>query len=105
MFIKNILREELENSERLRAGYERELAKLPKGSLVQKQINGHKYYYIIVREAKKVLFKYQGKNVEAKVIENYAEAKRLRALYRNSLSQAKRQIRYLRSALRGKETV
>lgn len=105
MFIKNILREELENSERLRAGYERELAKLPKGSMVKKKIKGHDYYYLVLREGKKVVLKYQGKNVDSKELAQYAEAKELRAKYRKSLSQAKRQIRYLKGALRGKEPI
>jgi hypothetical protein len=48
--IKGILREELENSLQMKIGYERELAKLPKGSLVKKQVKGHDYYYILLRD-------------------------------------------------------
>ena len=35
----------------------------------------------------------------------YEEAKKLRAKYRNLLSQVKKQIKYLRGALRGKESI
>ncbi len=34
--IKNVLREELQNSLRLKESYERELEKLPRGSLIKK---------------------------------------------------------------------
>ena len=40
MSIKGMLREELENSLEMQKNYERELAKLPKGSLVRRMIRG-----------------------------------------------------------------
>jgi len=40
---------------------ERELARLPKSSLVKKKIKGHEYYYLQVRENGKVRFIYKGK--------------------------------------------
>jgi len=48
--IKDVLKEELANSIAMKRDYERELAKLPKGSLVKKNIKGHEYYYLLVRE-------------------------------------------------------
>jgi hypothetical protein len=36
--IKGVLREELENSLRMKEDYERELVKLPRGSLIKKTI-------------------------------------------------------------------
>jgi len=102
--IKGVLREELENSLQMKKDYERELAKLPKGSLVKKVIKGHEYYYLLLRDAGKVKFIYKGK-VSEKEIKKYKEAKRLRAKYRKLLSQVKKQIKFLRSSLRGKESV
>ena len=52
--IKGVMREELVNSLQMKKDYERELAKLPKGSLIKKKIKGHEYYYLLVREARKV---------------------------------------------------
>ena len=43
--IKSVLKEELANSLAMKKNYERELVKLPKGSLVKKKIKGHEYYY------------------------------------------------------------
>jgi len=102
--IKGVLKEELENSLRMKSDYERELAKLPKGSLIKKKVKGHEYYYILLRDKGKVKFIYKGKVCDEE-IKKYKEAKEYRAKYRKLLSQVKKQIRFLRSALRGKESV
>jgi len=103
--IKGVLREELENSLRMKEDYERELAKLPKGALVKKKIKGHEYYYLVLREKGKVKFIYKGKAVSEAELRKYKEAKEYRAKYRKSLSQVKKQIKFLRSTLRGKESI
>lgn len=102
--IKGVLREELENSVRMKKNYERELAKLPQGSLIKKKIKGHEYYYLLLRQKGKVKFIYKGK-VSDEEIKRYKEVKVYRAKYRNLLSRVKKQVRFLRSALRGKESV
>ncbi|HBC88032.1 MAG TPA: hypothetical protein DCZ94_13860 [Lentisphaeria bacterium] len=104
MAIKGILREELENSLKMKADYERELAKLPRGSLAKRKIKGKHYYYLIYREHGKVRSDYKGK-VKEKIIREYAEAKKYRAKYRHLLSRVKKEIRFLKGALRGKEDV
>lgn len=102
--IKGVLKEELENSIRMKSGYERELAKLSKGSLIKKKVKGHEYYYLLLREKGKVRFIYKGK-VSDEEIKKYREVKEYRAKYRKLLSQVKKQIRFLRSTLRGKESI
>ncbi|MCD6384337.1 hypothetical protein J7M23_01030 [Candidatus Sumerlaeota bacterium] len=102
--IKGILKEELKNSLQMKRDYERELAKLPKGTLVQKKVKGHTYYYLEFREGKKVKFVYKGKLSENE-IKKYQEAKKYRAKYKKLLAQTNQQIRFLRRALRGKDTV
>ena len=102
--IKGVLKEELQNSLQMKRDYERELAKLPKGSLVKKNVNGHVYHYLLSRENGKVKLVYRGKASEAE-IRKYQQAKEYRAKYRKLLSQVKKQIRFLRSALRGKESI
>jgi hypothetical protein len=88
----------------MKKDYERELDKLPEGSLVKKKIKGYEYYYLIVRKGGKVNFIYKGKSSDAE-IRKYKEAKEYRLKYRKLLSRVKKQIRFLRSALRGKESV
>ncbi len=102
--IKGVLKEELENSLRMKSDYERELAKLPKGSLIKKKVKGHEYYYLLLRDKGKVRFIYKGR-VSNEEIKKYKEAKEYRAKYRKLLSQVKKQIRFLRSTLRGKESI
>ena len=104
MIIKSLLREELENSLRMQKDYERELAKLPKGSLVRRMIKGREYFYLIYREDGQFRSLYRGK-VSAEEIEKYRHAKEFRAKYRNLLSQVKKQVRFIRGTLRGKEPV
>jgi hypothetical protein len=102
--IKSVLAEELQNSLRMKREYEKELRDLPRGCLARKTIKGHEYYYLVQREGGKVKYEYKGKLSEED-IEKYRKAKQLRAKYRNLLSRVKKQIRFLRSALRGKEAI
>lgn len=102
--IKSVLKEELANSLAMKKNYERELARLPKGSLVKKKIKGHEYYYLQVREHGKGRFIYKGKLSDEQV-EKYRNAGTYRAQYRRLLSELKKQIKFLRTALRGKESV
>ena len=102
--VKGVLKEELFNSLRMKKGYERELSKLPKGSLVKKKIKGHDYYYLVVRKNDKVTFAYKGK-IAQREVDRYKDIKQNRARYRKLLSQVNKQIRFLRKSLRGKELV
>lgn len=103
--LKGVLQEELKNSKRIKKQYAKVLKKLPKGSLYERELRGHKYFYIVVRENGKVENKYVGRkeDVSQEMIEKYAEAKRLRALYRNLKSEANKEIALLERILNGKE--
>ncbi len=105
MALKGILEEELENSIRMKEQYKKELEKLPLGSLIKKNIKGHEYYYIVLREKGDVKFKYQGKNVSDEMKKEYSRAKELRKKYRNNISKIKKQIKFLKGALRGRESI
>ena len=98
----SVLKEELENSLAMKKNYEKELSKLPKGSLIKKMVKGHEYYYLVMREEGKVKFIYKGKKVDPKEIEKYQHAKKYRAKYRHLLSETKKQIKFLEGSLRGK---
>ncbi|MDE2009133.1 MAG: hypothetical protein KGJ09_03545 [Candidatus Omnitrophica bacterium] len=102
--IKGVLAEELQNSLRMQKDYESALSKLPQGCLVQKRIRGHLYWYIVKREGNKVKHLYKGK-LSSEEINKYQEAKSLRAQYRHALSKLKKQIKFLKGVLRGKEPI
>ena len=103
MALEDVLREELENLTRIKENYEKELAELPKGSLQKKNIKGGEYFYVAYREEGKVNFDYKGKQVSEDVKEEYKLAKNKRKEYRHSISKLKKDIKFLKSALRGKE--
>jgi len=102
--IKGVLAEELENSLRMQKEYEEALRRLPEGCLAVRKIKRHQYYYLAKRINDKVRYIYKGKISEEEK-KKYQEAKELRAKYRKLLSQVKKQIRFLRSSLRGKEAI
>lgn len=102
--IKGVLKEELVNSLRMKKNYEQELARLPNGCLVRKKIKGHEYYYIAIRDKKKVRFIYKGKLSDEQIKKN-KQAKEYKAKYRKLLSQIKRQIKFLKGSIRGKEAI
>jgi len=101
--IKGVLKEELKNSLRIKRGYESAIKKLPKGSIVSKNIRGHKYYYLVSKKNGKMIYKYMGK-ISIEEIKKYVDAKKQRAKYMKLLNQVKRQIKFLRRSLRGKES-
>jgi len=100
--IKGVLDEELQNSLRMQKEYEKAISALPRGALVKKVIKGYSYYYLMMREGNKIRFDYKGK-VSGKEIKRYEEAKKDRARYRKLLGDVKKQVSFLRRALRGKE--
>ena len=102
--IKGALAEELRNSLRMKKGYESAIRKLSKGCLSIKKIKGHKYYYLVSRERGRLKYVYKGQLPDNQ-IKKYKESKGYRAKYRKLLSQVKKQIKYLRSSLRGKEAI
>ncbi|MFH1369483.1 MAG: hypothetical protein ABII64_10215 [Elusimicrobiota bacterium] len=103
-FLKSVLREELMNSLAMKKGYEKALKELPRGSLRGKKIRGKIYHYAAMRENGKFKDVYKGKMSKDK-IKKYQEAKELRAKYRKLLSQVKKQIKFLKGTLRGKEAI
>lgn len=102
--IQSVLKEELANSLAMQKSYQRELDKLPRGSLIKKNIKGRSYYYLVYRDNGKVRFDYKGRPDE-KEIEKYRQAREYRAKYRKLLSEVNKQIKYLRGLLRGKKSV
>ncbi len=101
--IKDLLKEELDNSLRLRIDYKEELRKRPGGSIVVKEIKGRNYYYLAYRDAKKVKFIYKGKKISKDDIRNLKESKNLRVKYKKLIQKLDKRIKYLKKALHGKE--
>ena len=107
MSIKEALRDELKNSIRILERYEQELNQLPQGNLNRKKINSKEYYYIQHREGNRVLSEYLGSAAKfpKDEIDKWDKIKRRRKNYRRSISKLKRQIKFLKGVLRGKEPI
>lgn len=103
--IKGVLKEELENSLRLKKRYEESLLERPAGSIVAKRISGHIYYYLAYRAGAKVRFDYKGKSLSREFLLELEKSKRLRLKYRELIRQLNKRIRYLKKAISGKENV
>ena len=102
--IKGLLAEELKNSLSMKKEYEAALRRLPKGCFVRKVIYGRSYYYFAERKGDKVIYRYKG-SPSSEELKKAEDIKKKRAQYRQLLSQVKKQIKYLRGALRGKEPI
>ena len=59
--LMNVLKEEYERSKRIVKSIDKELSILPIGYISKKQIDGHIYYYIQLRENEKIKSKYINK--------------------------------------------
>lgn len=100
--IKGVLKEELQNSRDMLKGYQREIVKI-KGCLVRKKIGKRYYYYLVKRHGKKVKFIYKGP-ISEQVKRVYAEQRKMLNKYKKLLLQVKSQIKFIKRALRGKDT-
>lgn len=103
--IKSVLREELENSIRMKKQYEKSLMNYPGGSFVEKKIKGHQYYYLAVRQGKKVRFIYKGKKLSKEDKNNLDKSRKMRKRYKELIKKLNNRIRFLRKVLNGKEDV
>ncbi len=101
--IKGVLKEELENSRDMLKRYQEEIAKI-KGCLIRKKIGKRYYYYLVKRQGKKIKFIYKGP-ISEEVKKAYVKQRKMLNKYRKLLLQVKNQIKFIRRALRGKETV
>ncbi|MEW5757938.1 MAG: hypothetical protein AB1755_00490 [Candidatus Omnitrophota bacterium] len=100
--IKGVLKEELQNSLDMLKGYKREIVKI-KGCLVRKKVGKHYYYYLAKRQGKKIKFTYKGP-ISEEIRKAYTQQRKMLNKYKKLLLQVKNQIKFIRRALRGKET-
>ena len=101
--IQGVLKEELENSRDMLKRYQEEIVKI-KGCLIRKKIGRRYYYYLVKRQGKKGKFIYKGP-ISEEIRKAHAEQRKMLKKYKKLLLQVKHQIKFIRRALRGKETV
>jgi hypothetical protein len=104
-FIKSVLSEELDNSLKMLEGYRDSLKSNQGGCLVKKKIRGRVYWYLAIREGRKVNFIYKGKNVSRQDLAALEKAKAIRKKHKELIQDLNKRVKYLRKSLRGKEDV
>ena len=103
--IKGVLKEELGNSLRMLNSYKKALKGAPGGCFVRKNIRGHKYFYLAIREGARVKFIYKGKKLSKEEMNKLSDSKKLRQKYKELIKKLNQRIRYLKKVLNGKEDV
>ena len=96
--IKGILAEELASARQKLRIYQKDLAGLPKGSIVAKRIKGRLFHYLAYRDGPRMVFQYQGK-LDSKKLEKFASVKKQRAQARGFIAELRKQIQFLERAL------
>jgi hypothetical protein len=100
--VRAALETELKASENLKQQYEQELAKLPPGTLVKKNIKGNSYYYRVMREGDKVYHHYLGK-LTSQEIKVESSSKEMRLEYKRRLQDVKQEITLIEKLLHYEE--
>lgn len=100
--LNGVLREEFERLKNLKKHYVQEMSKLPKGSLIKKNIKGNIYYYLNYRDGKKNVFKYLGKLAKHEIIELRGKIEKRRKLWRLNI-KVKKDIARLKQIIHEKE--
>ncbi|MBU4376919.1 MAG: hypothetical protein KKD29_05505 [Candidatus Omnitrophica bacterium] len=101
--IKGVLKEELKNSLDMVKRYQEEIIKI-KGCLIRKKIGKRYYFYIAKRQGKKIKFIYKGP-ISAEIKRAYLKQRKMLDKYKELLLKSKNQVKFIKRALRGKETV
>ncbi len=97
--LNSVLNEELDRLNKLKKNYEKQIAKLPKGSLIRKNIKGNIYYYLNYRQEKKKIFKYIGK-LSRKELENLLDKIEKRRKLEKLNKQVKKDIKKLEKMIK-----
>ena len=97
--LNSVLNEELDRLNKLKKNYEKQIAKLPKGSLIRKNIKGNIYYYLNYRQEKKKIFKYIGK-LSRKELENLLDKIEERRKLEKLNKQVKKDIKKLEKMIK-----
>ncbi len=100
--LRTALEAELQATEQLKQQYEQELAKLPPGTLVKKNIKGNTYYYRVMREGDKVYHRYLGKLTPYEVKEASA-SKALRMEFKKRLQSINKELGVIEKLMKYEE--
>jgi len=99
--IHGVLEDELERNLRVQRRYLDEIFKLPKGSIMLRQIGNRKYYYLKYRINEKVVTKYLGKYEEYDISDITKEIDRRKYLENTLKNLKSEELKILKALKRG----
>ena len=67
--VRSVFEDEFERNKRLISRYEKEIERLPKGTVFKRKIGNQEYYYLNYRDGKKVVSKFLGNVVDYNIEE------------------------------------
>ncbi len=97
--LKGVLKEEEARLKEARGGYEREIAKLPKGSIQLKRIKERDYAYRAYRKGRRVVYEYLG-DLKPEELKNVKQKIELRRRYEANLRKVRENLREVRRMVR-----
>ena len=98
--LKGILKEEEARLKEAGGSYEREIAKLPKGSLQLKRIKERDYAYRAYRQGERVVYEYLG-DLKPEELKGVKQKIELRRRYEGKLREVRKNLREVRRMVRG----
>ena len=96
--VYGVLQDELDRNRRMQIRYRKEIDQFPKGSLFQRKIREHQYFYLNYRDKSKVVSKYLGKLDPVKV-EDLKKSIVERKRYEELLRKLRNEEKFLMKAL------
>jgi len=100
--LESVLKEELARLKEVEKGYEREISKLPSGSLQDKKIKENSYPYHVVSLKGEVRCEYLGR-LSSEELKQLKDKIALRKKYKALLKEARSNQKQVARALRGKK--
>jgi hypothetical protein len=97
--VYSVLQDELDRNRRMQIRYRAEIGQLPRGSLFQRKIGKHQYYYLNYRDKNKVVSKYLGKLDQFKA-EDMKKSISERKRYEDLLRKLRSEEKFIEKAIR-----
>ncbi len=97
--VYGVLQDELDRNRRMHIRYRKEIDQLPKGSLFQRKIGEHQYFYLNYRDKSKVVSKYLGR-LDAIKVEDMRKSISERKRYEDLLRKLRNEEKFIAKAIR-----
>lgn len=94
--LKDMLKEELDRLTRMENSYIQKINSLPKGSIINKHINGKDYFYLVYRNGLKVVTQY----IKPEELEDLKKKVEQRNKYKKDLQEIRKDIKVAKKVVK-----